>query len=96
MKKIIILLFICILCSCNNSKQQNSIQKSTSEYLYNQSEKENIVRIVELGSELGKGSLSLKKIYIIDHQGITHEILCASTRMCSGGEYMLELCKYQE
>lgn len=96
-KFLFILMLIFTLSACDKKKEEICLSNSNvSEYHYNKSDTENRVYIVELGSELGKGSLSLKKIYIKDHLGFTHEILCSSTRMCSGGEYMLELCKYKE
>ena len=38
----------------------------------------------------------LKKIYVKDKRGFTHEILTASSGNTSGGVSMLELCVYKE
>lgn len=90
LKGLLISLFICLLgISCTHAPREPHI------YNYEKNDSQHNVRIVELGSELGDGSLSLKKVYIKDHDGFTHEILVAGTRTCSGGEHMLELCKYR-
>ena len=88
--ELLISLFICIIgISCTNAPKEPHI------YNYEKNDSQHNIKIVELGYELGDGSLSLKKVYVKDHDGFTHEILIAGTRTCSGGQHMLELCKYK-
>jgi len=93
-KELLVSIFICFISiaifnCCTQAPKELHI------YNYEKNDIQHNVKIVELGSELGDGSLSLKKVYVKDHDGFTHEILVASTRTCSGGEHMLELCKYR-
>lgn len=89
-KGLLISLFICLIgIGCTHAPREPHI------YNYEKNDSQHNVKIIELGSELGDGSLSLKKVYVKDHDGFTHEILVAGTRTCSGGEHMLELCKYK-
>ena len=87
---VIFCLFIICFTSCTVAPKDPHI------YNYEKNIPEHNIKIIELGSELGDGSLRLKKLYVKDHEGFTHEILTAGTRTCSGGEHMLELCKYKE
>ena len=90
-KKLVFILttLVVLVSSCQMPSQEAKL------YNYDKNDPQYSFKLVELGNELGNGSLTLKKVYIKDHNGYTHEILIAGTRTCDGGEHMLELCKYK-
>jgi len=55
----------------------------------------NVEKAKEVKVETGSNYV-IKKIYVKDKRGFTHEILTASSGNTLGGVSMLELCVYKE